>query len=53
VHSTALGAIGVIITVVAGAVLALALLVRFARRWHGRPRDTARVEPVDDTVAVP
>ena len=31
-HSTALGTIGVVITIVAGAVLVLALLVRFVRR---------------------
>jgi hypothetical protein len=32
VHSTALGVIGIVITVVAAVVLALALLVRFVRR---------------------
>jgi hypothetical protein len=32
VHSTALGAIGVIITITAAAVLVLALLIRFIRR---------------------
>ncbi|MCU1656511.1 MAG: hypothetical protein JWO57_1167 [Pseudonocardiales bacterium] len=53
VHSTALGTIGVIITVVAGAVLALALLIRFARRWRGRQKVGAVAEVVDDPVAVP
>jgi hypothetical protein len=53
VHSTALGAIGVIITVVAGAVLALALLVRFVRRWRGRPNKPADAEPAMDPVAAP
>jgi hypothetical protein len=36
VRSTALGTIGVVITVVAGGVLAIALLVRFGRRWRRR-----------------
>jgi hypothetical protein len=38
VHSTALGLVGVVITVVAGGVLALALVVRFVRRYRGRNR---------------
>jgi Family of unknown function (DUF6049) len=38
VRSTALGLIGVVITIVAGVVLALALLVRFARRFRDRRR---------------
>jgi hypothetical protein len=38
VHSTALGVIGVVITAVAGAVLVLALLVRFYRRMRQRRR---------------
>jgi len=38
VHSTAFGALGVIITIVAGAVLALALLIRVLRRLRTRPR---------------
>ena len=37
VRSKALGVIGVVITIVAGVVLALALLVRFARRLRNRP----------------
>jgi hypothetical protein len=52
VHSTALGTIGVIITVVAAAVLLLALLIRVARRWRGRGR-TEEVPVVADPVAVP
>lgn len=39
VHSTVLGTIGVIITIVSGSVLVLALLVRFVRRWRARRRD--------------
>jgi hypothetical protein len=52
VHSTALGVVGVVITVVAGVVLALALLVRLAGRWRKRrrgpapARDVATPEPV-------
>jgi hypothetical protein len=38
VHSTVLGLIGVIITIVAAAVLLLALLVRFVRRLRARGR---------------
>jgi Family of unknown function (DUF6049) len=38
VHSTALGVIGVVITAVAGAVLVLALLIRFYRRLRHRRR---------------
>jgi hypothetical protein len=52
VHSTALGTIGVIITVVAAAVLLLALLIRAARRWRGRGK-TEEVPVVADPVAVP
>jgi hypothetical protein len=37
VHSTALGEIGLIITVVAAVILVLALLIRFGRRWRARP----------------
>jgi hypothetical protein len=47
VRSTALGAIGVIITIAAGVVLALALLVRFARRF-GRRRPTPPGGAPDD-----
>jgi hypothetical protein len=36
VRSTAIGVIGLIITIVAGAVLALALIVRFGRRLRHR-----------------
>jgi hypothetical protein len=38
VRSTALGVVGVVITVVAGAVLVLALLIRFGRRLRNRKR---------------
>jgi hypothetical protein len=38
VRSTALGVVGVVITVVAGAVLVLALIVRFGRRLRNRRR---------------
>lgn len=56
VRSTALGFVGVLITIVAGVVLALALLVRFARRLRNRrtgPMAPPRVvvgepEPVHD-----
>ena len=44
VHSTALGAIGVIITITAAAVLLLALLVRFIRRMRA-PRSAPVTEP--------
>ena len=42
VHSTALGVVGVVITVVAGAVLAIALFVRFTRRLRKRERPPAQ-----------
>ena len=49
VRSTALGAIGVIITVGAGAVLVLALLIRFGRRlrhrWSGNGNGRPRWDP--------
>jgi hypothetical protein len=45
VHSTALGAIGVIITIVAGIVLALALLVRLIRRFRKRGRGGTTPKP--------
>jgi hypothetical protein len=38
IRSTALGTIGVVITIVAGCVLALALIVRFTRRMRARRR---------------
>jgi hypothetical protein len=41
VHSTALGVVGVVITIVAGVVLALALLVRLARRVRHRRKPRA------------
>ncbi|HEU5266341.1 MAG TPA: hypothetical protein VFU35_06555, partial [Jatrophihabitans sp.] len=44
VHSTALGVVGVVITVVAGAVLVIALFVRFTRRFRKRERPTARAQ---------
>jgi hypothetical protein len=60
VSSTALGTIGVVITVVAGAILLLALLVRFIRRlrarqrrpkprprWSSAPASPEPVEPVE------
>ena len=46
VHSTALGLIGVVITVVAGGVLALALIVRFVRRIRRRNRPGPAGPPV-------
>jgi hypothetical protein len=46
VHSTALGLVGVIITVVAGGILALALVVRFVRRFRGRNRPGPTGPPV-------
>jgi hypothetical protein len=47
VRSTALGFVGVLITIVAGAVLALALIVRFTRRWqHRRRTRTLPLPPV-------
>jgi hypothetical protein len=45
VHSTVLGTIGVIITIVSGAVLVLALIFRFARRWRTRRRSPAPPTP--------
>jgi hypothetical protein len=44
VHSTALGTIGLIITIVAGAVLVLALLVRLIRRLRN-PAPALSTEP--------
>ncbi len=38
VRTTSLGFVGVLITIVAGAVLALALIVRFTRRWRQHRR---------------
>lgn len=45
VHSTGLGLIGVVITVVAGAILLLALVIRFFRRWRNRGRTTPPAGP--------
>jgi hypothetical protein len=45
VRSTALGAIGVIITIAAGAVLLLALLIRFGRRLRRHKRKPPRRRP--------
>ncbi|MDP9093465.1 MAG: DUF6049 family protein [Actinomycetota bacterium] len=45
IHSTALGKIGLIITVVAAVILVLALLFRFGRRWRARPPRTTRSAP--------
>ncbi len=55
VHSTAFGVIGIIITVVAGAVLAVALLVRLARRLLARRRrpGTPAVPPSAERAASP
>jgi hypothetical protein len=44
VHSTALGVVGVIITITAAAVLVLALLIRFLRRLRN-PRPVPGTEP--------
>lgn len=41
VHSTVLGTLGVVITVVSGGVLVLALLIRVIRRWRRRGRTRA------------
>jgi hypothetical protein len=49
VHSTVLGVVGVVITIAAGAVLLIALVVRFARRL--RKRDAS--PPVTDPAPTP
>lgn len=46
VHSTVLGAVGVVITIVAGAILAIALLLRLIRQWR-----TRRTRPAGPTRA--
>jgi hypothetical protein len=51
VRSTVLGLIGVVITIVAGVVLALALIVRFARRFR-RKRSAAAVPPPSTPTTV-
>jgi hypothetical protein len=59
IRSTALGTIGVVITIVAGCVLALALIIRFTRRMRARgraqptqptPPDAATTEPAGSTA---
>ena len=47
VRSTGLGLVGVIITVVAGAVLALALVIRVIRRWRGKRRPEPPADPAE------
>jgi hypothetical protein len=47
VHSTALGTVGVIITIVAGVVLVIALLVRVARRLRKRGAPAVPRRPVE------
>jgi Family of unknown function (DUF6049) len=49
IRSTALGTIGVVITIVAGCVLALALIIRFTRRMRAR----GRTEPTGPTPPAP
>jgi Family of unknown function (DUF6049) len=44
IYSRALGTIGIIITVVAGSVLAIALLIRFTRRFRDHRRRQATLE---------
>jgi hypothetical protein len=56
VHSTALGTVGVVITIIAAAVLGAALLIRFIRRMRrrGRPPTTPSTpEPVPAATASP
>jgi hypothetical protein len=56
VHSTALGTVGVVITVVAGVVLAAALLIRFVRRMRRRrrpPTNPPAPEPVPVATVSP
>lgn len=48
VHSTVFGLIGILITVLAGGVLVLALIVRFGRRLHSRRSKAA--EPASTAV---
>jgi hypothetical protein len=50
VHSTALGTVGVIITVVAAAVLIIALLVRFIRRLSKGRRKSKKNRPKPEPV---
>jgi hypothetical protein len=50
VRSTALGFIGVVITIVAGAVLGLALLWRLARRLRGRRPSGPGVKPATEVA---
>ena len=55
VHSTALGTIGVVITVVAAVILVLALLIRFARRMHKRraPSEPTAQQPAPAPAGAP
>jgi hypothetical protein len=53
VRSTALGTIGIVITVVAGAVLAFALLVRVTRRVRRRRRQKAKALDQAEPATVP
>jgi hypothetical protein len=55
VHSTALGTIGIVITVVAAIVLLAALLIRFIRRMRhrGAPDAPVSTEPVSAATAAP
>jgi hypothetical protein len=55
VHSTALGTIGIVITVVAAIVLLAALLIRFIRRMRrrGQPDEPVATEPVAAATAAP
>lgn len=57
VRSTALGVIGIVITIVAGVVLVLALLIRFARRFRAKRAPTAAPPdapvPIDEREPIP
>ena len=54
-HSTALGTIGIVITIVAAIVLVAALLIRFIRRMRNRgvPDEPVATEPVPATTGAP
>jgi len=53
VHSTALGVIGIVITVAAGAVLAIALLIRLYRRLRRRRRARLKAAARAEAAVVP
>lgn len=53
IHSTALGAVGVIITAVAGGVLVLALAIRLVRRLRARSRKAAAEATAEVTPTQP